>query len=337
VDEVRAEVRNISTVYDFQKQMMWYVNEQIVKRSMSSYTVSGIENLDPSGHYLFVSNHRDIMLDASVLQNTLHVHGFRTSEITFGANLMSSSLVIDIGKSNKMFKVERGGNMKDFYKSSVHLSEYIRHAITEKGESVWIAQRNGRTKDGNDVTDQGIIKMFGISKREDKIKALSELNIVPLSVSYEWETCDYMKALELYQSRFGKYVKKQGEDLSSILSGITSFKGDVHLTFCPMITERDLMVYDSLPGIEYNREVARLLDRRIYAGYRLTPNNFVAHDIRFGKHEFKGGKYTDEQKDRFLHHLRKLEKYDVDEPEVLMDIFLGIYSNPVDNCFKRNH
>lgn len=141
------------------------------------------------------------MLDASVLQNVLHAHGFQTSEITFGANLMSSSLVIDIGKSNKMFKVERGGNMKDFYKSSVHLSEYIRHAITEKGESVWIAQRNGRTKDGNDATDQGIIKMFGISKREDKIKALSELNIVPLSISYEWETCDYMKALELYQSR----------------------------------------------------------------------------------------------------------------------------------------
>ena len=335
VDEVRAEVRNISTVYDFQKQIMWYVNEQIVKRSMSSYTVSGIENLDPAGHYLFVSNHRDIMLDASVLQNILHVHGFQTSEITFGANLMSSSLVIDIGKSNKMFKVERGGNMKDFYKSSVHLSEYIRHAITEKGESVWIAQRNGRTKDGNDATDQGIIKMFGISKREDKIKALSELNIVPLSVSYEWETCDYMKALELYQSRFGKYVKKQGEDLSSILSGITSFKGDVHLTFCPMITEQDLMVYDSLPGIEYNREVARLLDRRIHAGYRLTPNNFIAHDIRFGKHEFKGIKYTEEQKERFLHHLHKLEKYDVEEPEVLMDIFLGIYSNPVDNCFEE--
>ncbi len=337
VEEVREEVRSIGTVDEFQKRIMWYVNEQIVKRSMSSYTVSGIENLDPKGHYLFVSNHRDIMLDASVLQNVLHVHGFRTSEITFGANLMSSSLVIDIGKSNKMFRVERGGTMKDFYKSSVHLSEYIRHVITEKNESVWIAQRNGRTKDGDDATDQGIIKMFGISRRDDKIKALSELNIVPLSISYEWETCDYMKALELYQSRFGKYVKKQGEDLSSILSGITSFKGDVHLTFCPMLTERDLMTYDSLPGIEYNREVARLLDRRIHAGYRLTPNNFIAHDIRFGKHEFKGGKYTEEQKGRFLHHLRKLEKYDVDEPEVLMDIFLGIYSNPVDNCFDASH
>lgn len=335
VEDVRAIVKDIRTVDEFQTRIMWFVNEQIVRRSMSSYTVSGIESLDPAGSYLFVSNHRDIMLDASVLQNVLHTHGFQTSEITFGANLMSSSLVIDIGKSNKMFRVERGGNMKDFYRSSVHLSEYIRHTITNKGQSVWIAQRNGRTKDGNDATDQGIVKMFGISRRDDKIKALSELRIVPLSISYEWETCDYMKALELYQSRSEKYVKKQGEDLSSIISGITSFKGDVHLTFCPMVTERDLMAYDSLTGIEYNKEVAKLLDRRIYEGYRLTPNNFIAHDLRFGKSEFNGEKYTDEQKERFLHHLRKLEKYDVDEPEVLLDIFLGIYSNPVDNCFRK--
>ena len=335
VEDVRAIVKDIHTVDEFQTRIMWFVNEQIVRRSMSSYTVSGIESLDPAGSYLFVSNHRDIMLDASVLQNVLHTHGFQTSEITFGANLMSSRLVIDIGKSNKMFRVERGGNMKDFYRSSVHLSEYIRHTITDKGQSVWIAQRNGRTKDGNDATDQGIVKMFGISRRDDKIKALSELRIVPLSISYEWETCDYMKALELYQSRSEKYVKKQGEDLSSIISGITSFKGDVHLTFCPMVTERDLLAYDSLTGIEYNKEVAKLLDRRIYDGYRLTPNNFIAHDLRFGKSEFNGEKYTDEQKERFLHHLRKLEKYDVDEPEVLLDIFLGIYSNPVDNCFRK--
>ena len=273
------------------------------------------------------------MLDASVLQNILHSHGFETSEITFGANLMCTPLVIDIGRSNKMFRVERGGNMKEFYQSSVHLSEYIRHVITEKHQSVWIAQRNGRTKDGNDATDQGIVKMFGISKRDDKIKALSELHIVPLSISYEWETCDYMKALELYQSRYEKYVKKQGEDLSSILSGITSFKGNVHLSFCPMITEDDLRQFDSLTSIEYNREVARLMDERIFSGYKLTPNNFIAHDIRFGKHEFLGAKYSEEQKERFVFHMSKLDKYDVEEPEILRDIFLGIYSNPVDNCY----
>lgn len=333
VEEVRAMVEGLRTVDEFQTKVMWFVNEQIVKRSMTSYTVSGIEALDPSGQYLFVSNHRDIMLDASVLQNILHAHGFETSEITFGANLMCTPLVIDIGRSNKMFRVERGGNMKEFYQSSVHLSEYIRHVITEKHQSVWIAQRNGRTKDGNDATDQGIVKMFGISKRDDKIKALSELHIVPLSISYEWETCDYMKALELYQSRYEKYVKKQGEDLSSILSGITSFKGKVHLSFCPMITEDDLRQFDSLTSIEYNREVARLMDERIFSGYKLSPNNFIAHDIRFGKHEFLGAKYSEEQKERFVFHMSKLDKYDVEEPEILRDIFLGIYSNPVDNCY----
>ncbi len=333
VEEVRAMVEGLRTVDEFQTKVMWFVNEQIVKRSMTSYTVSGIEALDPSGQYLFVSNHRDIMLDASVLQNILHAHGFETSEITFGANLMCTPLVIDIGRSNKMFRVERGGNMKEFYQSSVHLSEYIRHVITEKHQSVWIAQRNGRTKDGNDATDQGIVKMFGISKWDDKIKALSELHIVPLSISYEWETCDYMKALELYQSRYEKYVKKQGEDLSSILSGITSFKGNVHLSFCPMITEDDLRQFDSLTSIEYNREVARLMDERIFSGYKLTPNNFIAHDIRFGKHEFLGAKYSEEQKERFVFHMSKLDKYDVEEPEILRDIFLGIYSNPVDNCY----
>ncbi len=179
---------------------------------MSSYTVSGIENLDPSGHYFFVSNHRDIMLDASVLQNVLHAHGFQTSEITFGANLMSSSLVIDIGKSNKMFKVERGGNMKDFKFSPICPSTSA--TSSPKKESQSGSHRGMAAPRTATTRPMGIIKMFGISKREDKIKALSELNIVPLSISYEWETCDYMKALEAYQSRSEKYVKKRGEDLS---------------------------------------------------------------------------------------------------------------------------
>ena len=152
------------------------------------------------------------MLDASLLQNHLVDGGIETTEITFGANLMVSPLVVDIGKSNKMFKVERpGGSIKDFYRSSLHLSEYIRYAITEKHESVWIAQRNGRTKDGIDATDQGIIKMFCMSELHDKIHALAELNIVPVAVSYEWESCDILKALELYESQYTRYTKKPGD------------------------------------------------------------------------------------------------------------------------------
>ena len=147
-----------------------------------------------------MSNHRDIMLDASLLQNVLLAHGHDTSEITFGANLMQGELMIDLGKSNKMFRVERGGNMKDFYLSSMHLSNYIRNAVTRLHHSVWIAQRNGRTKDGNDTTDQGIIKMFCMSHPQDKIEALEQLHIVPVTVSYEWEPCDVLKAIELYMS-----------------------------------------------------------------------------------------------------------------------------------------
>jgi len=335
IEEIRSMVRGFKTVYEFQRSVMWHVNDRVVKKSMSSLTYSGLDRLDPARQYLFVSNHRDIMLDASLLQNIIADNGFDSSEITFGANLMSSQLVIDIGKSNKMFRVERGGNMKEFYLSSIHLSEYIRYTITQKRQSVWIAQRNGRTKDGNDATDQGIIKMFGISKRDDKVKALAELHIVPVSISYEWETCDYMKALELYQSRFEKYVKKPGEDLASVLSGISSWKGHVHLTFCPEITEEDLRQYESLTSIEYNKAVAGLMDSRIYDGYKLSPNNFIAHDIRFGENKYRGEMYDDEEKQKFIEHMNQLDKYEVEEPEVLRDIFLGIYSNPVDNCYKK--
>jgi 1-acyl-sn-glycerol-3-phosphate acyltransferase len=337
VEDVRDMVRSLKTCDEFQVKVMWHVNDQIMKRTMTSFTYSGIENLEKDRHYLFISNHRDIMLDASLMQNVLFDNGMATSEITFGANLMSSSLVIDIGKSNKMFRVERPGimNLREFYEKSKHLSEYIRFTITQKGNSIWIAQRNGRTKDGNDTTDQGVIKMLTMSKRNDKIAALDELNIVPLSISYEWETCDYMKALELYQSRYEKYVKKQGEDMASIINGISKPKGDVHLSICKPISRDDLLAFDSLTNIEYEREVAKIIDHRIHEAYRLTPNNFIAHDLRFGKHEFKGDKYNDEQEDRFIRRANGLLKYEVEEPEVLKDIFLGIYSNPVDNCYRR--
>jgi hypothetical protein len=144
-----------------------------------------------------------------------------------------------------------------------------------------------------------------------------------------------MKALELYQSRFEKYVKKPGEDLASVLSGISSWKGHVHLTFCPEITEEDLRQYESLTSIEYNKAVAGLMDSRIYDGYKLSPNNFIAHDIRFGENKYRGEMYDDEEKQKFIEHMNQLDKYEVEEPEVLRDIFLGIYSNPVDNCYKK--
>ena len=331
--DVRQMMLSFRTIRDFQLEVMRCVNEQVMSRSTTEFTYEGMEQLDPGKKYLFVSNHRDIMLDACLLQYILYKNGHETSEITFGANLMSSPLVIDIGKCNKMFRVERGGTMRDFYLSSQHLSDYIRYVLSQKGQSLWIAQRNGRTKDGLDQTDQGLIKMFCMSKPGDKIQALSELNIIPVSVSSDWESCDVLKALELYESRFSRYIKKPGEDLNSILTGIVQPKGRVHFAICPQITDGELRCYDEYTNNEYHRAVAGLLDQRINAAYRLQPNNYIAHDLRYGQQLYRD-RYTGEERDAFLEHMKKLSDFDISEPDVLRDIFLGIYANPLESQRK---
>lgn len=330
VEHVRNILREFRTIRDFQLEVMRCVNEQVIDRSITQFSYSGIEHLDPQRRYLFVSNHRDIMLDACLLQYILYQNGHETSEITFGANLMSSPLVIDIGKSNKMFRVERGGSPREFYKSSLHLSEYIRHCITEKNQSVWIAQRNGRTKDGIDRTDQGIIKMFCMSHPDDNVRAILDLHIIPIAISYEWESCDILKAVELYKSRTEVYVKKTGEDLNSILTGIIQPKGRVNIAILPEFTEAELAPLAGVGSNEFNRSFAQMMDKRICKAYQLTPNNFIAHDLLSGTTTYID-RYTSEQRATFLAYMEKLKEYDVPEPDVLRNIFLGIYANPVDS------
>lgn len=330
IDDVREHIRSITTTARFQHEVMSKVNEQVIKRSMTDFTYNGIDNLDRDKRYLFVSNHRDIMLDSSLLQYILHINGHETTEITFGANLMSHPLVIDIGKSNKMFRVERGGNIREFYQASLLNSEYIRHTISEKRQSVWIAQRNGRTKDGMDRTEPGLVRMFASSMPGDKIRALSELNIVPVSISYEWETCDILKTLELYASRFGKYVKRPGEDLNSILTGIVADKGHVHIEICNPLNIDELLVFEGLTNQEYFKAVARIIDRRINASYHIHPTNYIAYDMRYGMTKYSD-RYTSDQRQAFCDRLESLSCYSDYEPVVLMDIFLGIYANPINS------
>ena len=340
IKKLRTMVANLKTTEEFQSKVMAQFNEQVIKRSTTEFNVEGIDTLQKDVPYLYVSNHRDIVLDSSLLQYKLHSLGFQTTEITFGANLMCMPLIIDIGKSNKMFRVERGGTPKEFYRCSLHLSEYIRHVITEKHSSVWIAQRNGRTKDGLDKTDQGIIKMFGMSRNDDKIKSLAELNIIPVSVSYEWESCDYLKAFELYISRNQKYIKRPGEDVTSILTGITQPKGRVHFEICPQIREEELSAFDCMTANEYHQQVARLIDQRIISHYRLWPNNYIAHDMLYGTNTYRE-LYTDEEKQLFVEHMAvlnqmaQLEQYEVTDLDALYDIFLRIYANPVNQKLAK--
>jgi len=329
VEAVRKRLMGFTTIREFQHDTMLRVNEQVIKRSTKEFTCSGLEHLRPERRYLFVSSHRDIMLDASLLQYHLVVNGFETTEITFGANLMTNPVVVDVGKSNKMFKVERpGGDIKEFYRASMHLSEYIRHTITQKHESVWIAQRNGRTKNGIDSTDQGIIKMFCMSEPHDKIKALADLNIVPIAVSYEWEPCDILKTLELYESQYTRYTKKPGEDLNSILTGLIQFKGRVNFEICQPLKESELKQFEPLTNNEYHREVAKLIDQRIHAAYRLHPNNYIAHDLLYGSSTYKS-MYTDEEYSMFVKRLSQLDRYDTCDIERLKELFISIYANPV--------
>ena len=319
IEKIRERVCAFTTTKEFQHDTMRRVNEQVIARSTTGATISGLDRLDPDKNYLFVSNHRDIMLDASLLQYFFVINGSETTEITFGANLMMNPVVIDVGKSNKMFRVERpGGDLKEFYRKSLHLSEYIRYTIKEKKQSVWIAQRNGRTKNGIDATDQGIIK------------ALADLHIAPVAISYEWEPCDILKALELYESQYTRYTKKPGEDLNSILTGIMQQKGRVHIELCQPISVAELSAFENQTNNEYHKSVAKLIDRRINTNYRLYPNNYIAHDLLYGNTKYRD-MYTDEQYETFQKRLSKLDKYDTCDIDRLKEIFVGIYSNPVDN------
>ena len=331
--ETRELVRSIRTTAEFQARVMHVMIDQVIRRSTTSFTYSGIERLSPSKRYLFISNHRDIMLDAGFLQQVLYDNGHETSEITFGVNLMQNPLIVDIGKSNKMFKVERPtSDMRAFYQASRHLSEYIRYTLLDKRQSIWIAQRNGRTKDGRDLTDQGLIKMLGMSGSDDKVHALAELRIVPVAISYEWEPCDQLKTMELYErSQNGDYYgKKPGEDIFSIIGGILQPKGRVHLTICEPLSPDELSAYETYAAGDFNRAVANLVDQRIHHAYHLSPNNFIAHDRRSGQRVYQD-RYTEAQEAAFAERFRALEAdKETGGRSALMDILLGIYANPVD-------
>ena len=333
LSEAQETLCSYANIHDFQLDAMYAFNKQVLTQTAAEFTYSGTDYLDSAKSYLFVSNHRDIVLDSSLLQFALHLSGHRTTEITFGSNLMTTQLVIDIGRSNKMFKVMRGENPRDFYKTSLHLSEYIRHTITRRGESIWIAQRSGRTKDGNDATDQGILKMFNMSGGKDVASSLHELNIAPVAISYQWEPCDFFKTREMFLSRNGeKYIKEKNEDFISILTGITQPKGNIHISVCEPLHQEELQsISNGKSSNDFYKNVVDLMDKRIYSNYKLHDTNYIAHDIRSNTQQF-ASYYTPEIKEKFLHHLHQASKNVEGD---INSILLGIYANPVDNCFGK--
>ncbi|MCL2073146.1 MAG: hypothetical protein FWH18_04440 [Marinilabiliaceae bacterium] len=323
--------RKIKTIDDFQSEIMYNVIHSILAKTTETYSGSGFEQLSKDKSYLFLSNHRDILLDSAILQIFLHEHGLQTSEITFGSNLMMSQFVIDIGKLNKMFKIVRGGNIRDVLENSLKVSQYMRYAITEKHQSIWIAQRNGRVKDGFDSTETAVLKMFAMSSKLGFVNNMNELNITPLVISYEYEPCDFFKTRELYISKRKLYEKSEGEDLNSIVYGIRQWKGNLFLNVCPTITEDELKKCDTFVHNEKFKCLSEIIDKKIYQNYKLWKTNYIAHDLLHHKNSYSS-KYSVYEKDAFQNYMNNGLKDIEGNSKELEKIFLQIYANPVDNC-----
>lgn len=329
LDEVKAQILSIKTIKDFQNQIMYDVARRIIDSSIDDFSFDGFDAIDSNKAYLFVSNHRDIVLDSLLLEYALYLCDMPTSEISFGENLMRNQFIVDIGKSNKMYKVFRSGNMREFMEHSQLLSEYIRDRIVNQNKSIWIAQRNGRTKDGNDATDQGICKMFSMST-ELSLQSYVDLHIAPMSISYEFEPCDGYKTQEVYITRKeGTYTKQPNEDLISILTGIQQPKGRVHISISPVITMEDFAQYGEVNPVRAHKVLTDIINKRIRSHYHLYPNNYIAYDILNGGNTYSS-LYSQEQKMVFEKRFHQIIGSLIGEKNQLEEIFLGIYANPVD-------
>ncbi len=298
--------------------------------SAKGLSYEGMEYFDGGKKYLIVSNHRDIVLDSAIIQLILYKAGAQTTEIAVGDNLITSSFIEDITRCNKMIKVVRSTSPREVYTTSKKLSEYMRCNVSTQESSIWIAQRNGRTKDGADVTEQGVLKMFDMSGSGDFVKDFAELHIMPASISYEYEPCDLYKAVEMYIKRRQKYVKAEGEDLNSILTGIMQPKGRVHIQFNEPVTLQEIEEAAQLDKNERFKALGAAMDRKILANFKLWPNNYIAYDMLNGGGRF-AGKYTVEEKEAFEGYVTdKLGKAGIEaDMDELREIFLSIYANPV--------
>jgi hypothetical protein len=333
-EEVVAKALNTKSPYEFQTGYMSEAIWKIVNSTSTGLTWSGIENLHRDKAYLYIANHRDILLDSAILQIILDKEDFETSEITFGSNLMDQGFITDFGRMNRMFTVKREGNVKELYDISRQLSAYIRHVIIDKNTSVWIAQRNGRTKDGSDLTQTGLLKMLNMSGDKDFKKSFKELNIVPLTISFEYEPCDSLKVQELYLSSLHtKYVKAPGEDLNSILTGIKQPKGKIHVAFGKPINEELSEIDKAANENEKIKQLAACIDKYIYQSFKLNAVNYVAYDLMHKTNVFENN-YDSSEKDGFINYIETKIKSMTGEPEVLKNLFLTLYANPVINKLK---
>src|SRR5690554_4608517 len=264
--KLRGQLKHVNSVSSMQDVIAGYMDEMI-ERTTSRLTHSGMENLSHDRSYLFISNHRDIAMDPAFVNYMLYHADFDTLHIAIGDNLLKRPFVTDVMRLNKSFIVRRQLKGRELLKSSRQLSDYTHHCIRQRN-NVWIAQREGRAKDGVDRTDTALLKMLGMSLRPAPLaEALTPLHIVPVSISYELDPCDELKAQELYERvELGAYQKDEQSDINSIVAGMVGLKGHVHVAF-----GQELQL-----GAQDDEEIARIIDEQIVRNYRLQQTNFLS-------------------------------------------------------------
>jgi 1-acyl-sn-glycerol-3-phosphate acyltransferase len=314
-------VSGIKTTDQFREKISLNILvKNLVRDTTAGITHTGLENLDLKKNYIFISNHRDIILDPAFMISTLYNYGFNFPQIAFGNNLMINDIITDIIRSNNGIIVKRNLPMREQIKESLKLSSYLCKVI-EDGTSIWVAQREGRAKDGLDDTNPAVLKMIYLSKRKDMKYSdfLKKYQIVPVSISYEYDPLDRAKSWSIYRQKIhGFHVKRKYEDLIHMASGLKGYKGRVHMAFSEPLSG----------NLKNEADAAQQMDEKIHKSYKLWKTNYIAYDLLNQSHKYDS-KYTQSQVDDFLKRYKRLS------PSV-KDIVFASYANPVLSSEKYN-
>ncbi|TDX13729.1 1-acyl-sn-glycerol-3-phosphate acyltransferase [Flavobacterium sp. S87F.05.LMB.W.Kidney.N] len=333
-DEVwKDQLKKTHSIRDFQCNFIYNTIQKVLEKSSEGLTTSGFEKLEKNTSYLFISNHRDILLDTTLLNVCLFEHGLVMTASAIGDNLVKKAFLATLAKLNRNFLVLRGLTPREMLQSSKLLAEYIGQLLLRENRSVWIAQREGRTKDGNDETNPGVLKMIGMgSDEENLMDYFKKLKIVPVSISYEYDPTDVLKMPQLMAEANNEvYVKDKNEDFMTILSGIMGTKKRIHISVGDVLDkEIDQIVAENDNVNKQVQALAQTIDDVVLKNYQLWPTNFIAYDILNGTDKF-AHKYKESEKSLFE---RRLEMRIGSDNPVTRQGFLAMYANPVVNKLK---
>lgn len=339
-DQLSAAMRACKTKEQFKSTLAYDAVMTVAKKTTFSLTISGRSRL-PEGKpaCTFISNHRDIVLDASFLNVMLYDVGYGMTQVAIGDNLLIRPWIKTFVRLNNSFIVKRGVSVRQMLEVSDTLSAYINHTIKDTKESIWIAQREGRAKDSNDQTQPSVLKMLCMAGGKDIIGNLKSLNLVPVAISYEFDPCDYLKAQEFQLKRDNpEYHKTQCDDLLNMETGILNNKGRVHFTISKLINEQLDQLDPNMNRNELFAAVASIIDKEIYRHYRFYPNNYVAYDLLSGTRRFSDH-YGLKDKKAFEEYLQKqLDKIVIPNKDenFLRKKILEMYANPLKNFLALN-